>query len=89
MQRRHALGQAVGNLALLAGAGAWAVTPVLPAAAETTAVKKVRCVLCCCRLDGIRMEKGRDDPRVCGSSIKCRHSDLEICVPTSNATLIQ
>lgn len=40
-QRRQALGQAMGKLALLAGAGAWAMAPVLPAAAETTAVKKV------------------------------------------------
>jgi len=44
--RRHALGQALGKLALVVGAGSWAgalgpVAPVLPAAAETTAVKKV------------------------------------------------
>lgn len=48
MQRRHALGQAMGKLALIAGAGSWAAGlgpfsagGVLPAHAETTAVKKV------------------------------------------------
>ena len=42
--RRHALGQALGKLALVVGAGSWAGalgSVVAPAAAETTAVKKV------------------------------------------------
>lgn len=48
--RRHAIGQALGRLALAAGVGSWAagmgpMGGLLPANAETTAVKKVRASL--------------------------------------------
>lgn len=48
--RRHAIGQALGRLALAAGVGSWAAGTrpmggLLPANAETTAVKKVRALL--------------------------------------------
>lgn len=43
MVRRNAVRQALGRLALAAGLGSWAVGmgPMLPAHAETTAVKRV------------------------------------------------